>query len=90
MSDLTNIQKRFNKSYIESQKLLKEIYELEYKFQLAKNNNKNQQKHSNSAHDAKDKLNHELNNIMSLNMRGRNTTRKRSRNNSNLLFLNDS
>ena len=78
MVELTNIQKRFNTSYIESQKLLKEIYESEYKFQSVKNNNA-RQKNSNSAHDAKDKLNSELEKIMSLSQRGRNTNSSRKR-----------
>jgi hypothetical protein len=84
MVELTNIQKRFNRSYIESQKLLKEIYESEYKFQSAENNNI-RQKNSNSAHDAKDKLNSELEKIMSLSQRGRitNSTRKRRLTNNN-------
>jgi len=78
MSEITNsekkkIRKTLEKSYFETNKLLKEIYEFEYFFRVEKD----RQNLSNNAHNKKDDLIEKLNNVMSLSLRGR--TRKRSR-----------
>jgi hypothetical protein len=72
-SEKNKIRKTLEKSYFETNKLLKEIYEFEYFFRVEKD----RQNLSNSAHNKKDELIEKLNNVMSLSLRGR--TRKRIR-----------
>jgi len=72
-SEKNKIRKTLEKSYFETNKLLKEIYESEYFFRVEKD----RQNLSNNAHNKKDDLIEKLNNVMSLSLRGR--TRKRSR-----------